>query len=99
MAVRHVVSFKFNDDTTSADLDRISDAALAMSKEVEEVRGYSCGKDLGLKDDTYDLVAIADFDDADGYLRYSAHPAHRRFVEGEIKPILVHRSAVQYELP
>jgi hypothetical protein len=41
---------------------------------------------------------VADFDDAQSYLAYRNHPAHRAIVEQVISPITRQRVGVQYEI-
>ena len=42
---------------------------------------------------------VADFDDADGYLAYSADATHQQVIADHIAPNTVERAAVQYQLP
>ncbi|MBO0807460.1 MAG: Dabb family protein, partial [Actinobacteria bacterium] len=64
---------------------------------IDAIRDYRVGPDAGLNPANRDFAVVADFDDADGYLAYRDHPAHRAMVEQHITPIVAHREAVQYE--
>lgn len=98
MGLRHVVLFRFNDQATPERLAALRAAAVRLPVEIPEVDSYSCGRDLGLAEDTYDFVAIADFRNRVAYERYRDHPAHKNFVDVHVKPMLEHRVAVQYEV-
>jgi len=41
---------------------------------------------------------VADFDDADSYLGYRNHPAHREIIQRVTTPIAKERVSVQYEI-
>ena len=51
------------------------------------------GPDAGINEGNYDFAVVADFDDADGYLGYRDHPAHRAVVDKHITPIVATRAA------
>ena len=66
---------------------------------VDSIRAYHVGPDAGVNPGkNYDFAVVADFDDADGYLAYRDHPAHRAVVENYVEPIVARRAYVQYEL-
>ena len=62
------------------------------------LRSYRLGADAGLVEGNYDFAVVGDFDDAESYLAFRAHPAHLAVVEEVIRPIMRARAAVQYEL-
>jgi hypothetical protein len=39
---------------------------------------------------------VAEFDSADGYRAYAAHPAHRHVIERLLAPIRERRAALQF---
>ena len=49
-------------------------------------------------DGNFDFAVVADFDDAESYLAYRDHPAHRAIIEQVINPITRQRVGVQYEI-
>jgi len=51
----------------------------------------------GLEVGTFDVVIVADFDDAAGYIAYRDHPVHRDLIQRLTDPIREARVALQYE--
>lgn len=87
--------------------DEVSDEAKAavaaglseLPAVIPQIRRYEFGPDLALRDGTWDFVVVAEFDDPQGYLAYSADATHQQFIDDHITPNTVERAAVQYELP
>jgi len=96
--VRHVVAFRFKPDATQADRQRINDGLEKLSGEIEEIRRYVFGPDLGLAEGNFDFVVVADFDDQAAYGRYAANDAHQTLIREAIRPVISERVAVQYEI-
>lgn len=61
-------------------------------------RAYSYGRDLGLRDDTMDLIMVSDFDDADAYRDWLVDPEHRRLTAELLHPIMASISRGQFTL-
>jgi hypothetical protein len=98
MPFRHVVMFKFADHVTP---EMIADTSAALTKlptEIDAIRNYVHGADVGVSEGNFDYVVVADFDDVAGYLTYRDHPAHQAVVTEHIAPIVAERTAVQYRL-
>jgi hypothetical protein len=96
---RHVVLFRWSaavDDEARAE---VSDALGELGATIDTVRAYTYGPDAAINDGNFDFAVIADFDDADGYLAYRDHPAHRRVVTEILGPIVAERAAVQLGIP
>jgi Stress responsive A/B Barrel Domain len=96
---RHVVMFAFKDGTTEVQKEALAAALHQLPELIPEIRSYCFGRDLGLRDDNYDFVLTADFDDADGFLVYSDHPDHLNAIAEFAAPIAKTRAAVQFEWP
>ena len=94
--VRHCVLFRFTDTTTAADQLRISAAAAELSGKVPAIRAYAFGTDLRLGEGSWDYAIVGDFDDADGWAAYDAHPDHERFRRDVIGPHVADRAAVRF---
>jgi hypothetical protein len=45
-----------------------------------------------------DFALVADFADHDAYVAYEEHPAHVRFVQQVLLPVMAQRAAAQIEL-
>jgi len=96
--IRHVALMKLTAAATDADRDALLEALRQLPGLVPEVRSYSVGVDAGLAEGNFEVVVVADFDDADGYAAYSANADHQRVLVELIRPVLAERAAVQYEL-
>lgn len=87
---------KFSDQATDADMTAIVDGLEALPGVVPEIRNYSVGPDAGLVEGNYQLVLVADFDDADAFARYNSNEDHLAVLTERIRPFVELRSAVQY---
>ncbi len=54
---------------------------------------------LGLADETYDAVLIADFVDESAWHAYQSDVRHVSFVAERLRPVLEERATIQVELP
>jgi len=93
---RHVVVLKFREDTAAEEIDNLAVALREMPSAIESLRAYTVGVDIGLSDDSSDLIVIGDFDDQAGYEHYRDHPAHQAIIAEQIRPLLASRVAVQF---
>jgi hypothetical protein len=95
MTVHHLVLFRWKDDVP-ADHVAVVDAALAgLPAQIDTVRAYAHGADLGLGDGRWDYGVVATFDDAAGWRTYDEHPAHAEVLARVIAPHLQDRAVVQ----
>lgn len=95
---RHVVLFSWKDDVSDGRRRAVMEGLAKLPTEIPEVRAFQFGEDAGLGPDNFDLAVVADFDDAEAYRRYAAHPAHTQLVADVIRPVVTQRAAVQYVL-
>jgi hypothetical protein len=95
---RHVVVFRWTEQTTDAQKKALSDGLAKLPAEIDAIRAYRFGPDAGMGSGNYDFAVVADFDDSAGYVTYRDHPAHQAVVKDLVAPILAERAAVQYEL-
>lgn len=100
MTIRHVVAFRM----AAADAEsRVEHAARAAEKlnalvgDVPTLRTMSAGANTLFPGENWDLVLVADFDDADGLAAYNVHPAHRE-VAAYIGSVRSDRVAVDFEV-
>ena len=96
--IRHVALFTWDDGMTEEMERQFAAELTALAARVPGVRAYSAGPDAGIVDGNFDFAVVADFDDAESYLAYRNHPAHRAAVDQVISPIVRQRAAIQYEL-
>ena len=96
--IRHVVLFAWVPEATDQQKQRVADELRKLPPLMTGLRAYHFGPDAGIVDGNFDFAVVADFDDAQSYLAYRNHPAHRAAVDQVIGPIARQRAAIQYEL-
>jgi stress responsive alpha/beta barrel protein len=97
--LRHVNLLTWKGGTTETGIEALGAELVKMRDEIPEVRDLSFGPDLGLMEGNVDYAIVEDFDDAEAFRRYTAHPAHARMVTEFLRPILASRQAIQFEGP
>lgn len=100
MTIRHVVSWRLAAADPAAKAGHA--AAIRSGLEglpalVHDIRSLEVGVNSVPSDGNWDLVLIADFDDADALARYTAHPEHQK-VAAFIRSVTDKRSAVDFEV-
>jgi Stress responsive A/B Barrel Domain len=95
---RHVVLFTWTEEATEAQKQALAAELPTMPAAIDTIREYRFGPDAGINPHNCGFAVVADFDDADGYLAYRDHPAHRALVKNYVDPIVARRSAVQYQI-
>jgi len=96
--IRHVAFFRFKDSVTTEDIDKLDEGLRSLPPRIDEIRGYECGRDLGLMEGTWDYAVVADFDDVEGYRAYAEHPAHVEVSTTRAKPLMAESMRVQFSL-
>ena len=89
--------FRWAAGTTPDQVQAVQQALAALPAAIPELRDYRTGPDVGLGAGNWDYVVVADFDDADGWRAYVAHPAHQEVIAELIRPVVAERAAVQFE--
>ena len=95
---RHVVLITWKPDATEAQKGAVADELGQLPGVIDVIRDYRFGPDAGINPASRDFALVADFDDADGYLAYRDHPAHRKVVEDYLNPIVASRASAQYRI-
>ena len=88
--------FKLVETTTAVQKEALLAGLSRLPGQINQIRSFSVGLDARLAEGNFDVVVMVDFDTADDYVDYAAHPAHREFVTNCVLPVLATRSAVQY---
>ena len=97
MPFRHVVMFKWADHVDDEHVERVRSGLSALPIEIDEIRNYVHGSDVGISEGTYDYVVVADFDNVNDFRTYRDHPQHVLLIEEEIKGNVAERAAIQYQ--
>ena len=95
---RHVVLITWKPGATEAQKGAVAGELGKLPGVIDVIRGYRFGPDAGINPASCDFALVADFDDADGYLAYRDHPAHRKVVEDYLNPIVASRASAQYRI-
>ena len=93
--IRHTVVFRFAEGTPAERVRAIREALMGLPGRVPEVRSFSCGEDLGLREGNADFAIVAEFDDEDGWRAYQDDPEHQRIIRELIAPVTEQRLAAQ----
>ncbi len=96
--IRHVTLFAWIPEATNQQKQQVADGLRALPPLMTGLRAFLVGPDAGIIDGNFDFAVVADFDDAQSYLGYRNHPAHRAVVEQVTGPITRERVSVQYEI-
>ena len=95
--LRHIAIFRFEPDTTAAQIEHMTAGLRSLPDQIPEIRDYRCGPDAGLREGNWEYAVVADFDDVDDWRTYVEHPVHQAMIAERISPIITERTAVQYE--
>lgn len=96
--LRHVVIFKFNDDSSEEDVNRLNDAFNALPDAIPAIKDFEWGLNDSPENFHQDfthcyLVTFASEEDRDSI--YTPHPAHQSFVKS-LQPHLEKVFVVDY---
>ena len=100
MTLRHVVAFRMASDDAAVRAAHAADAAArlnALVGVVPSLRAMSAGANTLFPGENWDLVLVADFDDAAGLAAYATHPVHEE-VAAFIGSVRAERVAVDFEV-
>jgi hypothetical protein len=79
--LRHVVMFKFKDESTDEEIQSVVDAFVNLPNEIPEIKGFEWGinnSPEGLNDGLTHCFTLT-FDNEEGRAVYLPHPAHKAF--------------------
>ena len=96
--LRHVVSWKLATDDPerkSAQSAEIARRLTALVPLVPSIHQLTVGADTAATAGNWDLVMIADYDDAEGLAAYQTHPEHRK-VAAFIRSVISDRTCVDF---
>jgi hypothetical protein len=96
--LRHVVSWKLAAEDTATKQEQFATIAAALESLpplIPEIHSLTVGSNIAYPESNWDLVLIADYDDADALEVYQTHPEHVK-VTHIIRPLVAKRSAVDF---
>jgi hypothetical protein len=79
--LRHAVFFKFKDDASPADVEKVVAAFDALPKKIDSIKDYQAGKNVSSAgfDDGFTHCFLLTFADEVGRAKYLPHPEHKAF--------------------
>ena len=89
---------KWHDKLDDEQAEQVRHALDDLGARSPDVRAFSHGPDAGIRPGGHDYALVADFDDADGWRAYSAHPAHD-VVREVMRGLVSSQSVVQFKVP
>ena len=96
--IRHIALFRFKDEVTPADIDRLDAGLRALPSKIDTIQAYATGRDLGISEGAWDYAVVGDFADVDGYQAYHTHPAHQEVLETLTRPLTAELKRIQFEI-
>jgi len=97
MPFRHVVMFEFADHVDTDHVEKLGAALSALPTEIDVIRNYVHGRDVGVSEGNFDYAVVADFDNVADYRTYRDHPQHVLMIEELVKGNVTSRAAVQFQ--
>ena len=92
----HLVSMRFTDPTTDAQIDAIARGLQALPSSIEDIRSLRCGRDVVRSDRSYDFGLLVVLEDEAALARYRDHPEHQRVLKDLIRPAVAQVVAVDF---
>lgn len=77
--IKHVLMANLLPDVTHEDVDNLIARWRALPDEIPDVVTLHAGRNLGLRDRQFEISAVAEFSDVDGWKRFIEHPRHMAF--------------------
>lgn len=78
--ITHVVFFKFNPETSPAEIQQLADGLGGLPQQIDEICEYRFGPDFIHSERSYDFCLVSSFEDLDALQRYQVHPEHQKVV-------------------
>ena len=81
--LRHMVLFKFKDESSAADIKKVEDAFRALPSKIKEIKGFEWGKNNSPENlnQGFTHAFFVSFVSEKGREVYLPHPAHKDFVK------------------
>ena len=83
----HIVLITVRADTTDEQVEAMVTGLRGLPAQIDEIRGYEVGRDLGLAEENATVAIQATFASPDDLQAYVVHPAHQAVVTELIRPV------------
>ena len=95
--IKHVVAFTLRE--MPADQEAALLAAFnGLMGLIPELHSFSMGRNISDRDQTFTHCLVSEMEDMVAVGRYLKHPAHEAAIEEHLKPVMISRSIVDYEV-
>jgi hypothetical protein len=91
----HIVLITATAEATDEQVEAVIAGLRALPAQIDEIRGYEVGRDLGLAEGNATVAIQATFASPDDLQAYVVHPAHQQVVTELIRPIAASVSRAQ----
>ena len=95
--IKHIVMWKFKDETPEADREQMKRLLEGLKGVVPSLMDIEVGMDIMGADASKDMVLYSEFASLEDLEAYAVHPEHLKVVEF-VKPLVCERHVVDYEL-
>ncbi len=92
--IRHIVTLKLNEN---ASFEAIREKILNLKNHLS-IKHIEVGFDIGFDKSASDIAIIADFENIQDLKTYANDEIHQKIIKEDIKPYLISRCAVDYEI-
>jgi hypothetical protein len=91
----HIVLITAADDATDEQVDAIVAGLRELPAQIDAIRTYEVGRDLGLAEGNASIAIQATFASPEDLEAYIVHPAHQKVVTELIRPVAASVSRAQ----
>jgi hypothetical protein len=95
--VHHIVLFNLKPEVTPQKIEEMMMSTRMMLLKIPEVSNLKCGKRIA-DDNLWQFFIAMDFESMDKLAIYRENPIHLKYVEEVLKPNVVERLAIDYEM-
>lgn len=98
MTIQHIVLIRFADGASEDQVTHLAAGLSELPDLIPEIRAYRHGRDLGLRQTTWDYAVTGQYESAEAFQAYLVHPAHKALVAERLEPITAQRVSVQFDI-
>ena len=95
--IRHLLMFRWTEDSSSEDREAALKALRAMKDTVPSIRSLTVQEALNPGEQSFDGLLEAHFDDADGYRSYLTAESHLAAWTGHLQPVCAGLASIQVQ--
>ncbi len=97
--IRHIVTFTFHPEVPEDARRSLLDELETFPDRFPAMRGWSLGRNVSQRDDTFQWAFVVDFADEPALLAYLNSEPHETFVRERWKPVIARRAITTYAVP